>query len=257
MPRQRNGEPVGSHPLYARLLSLVNSDALPTIDLDREISNRSGAQSLRLNKRTHRPLPGQRRWWKLEPSQYLGPRMEESYSSEEKFIYSPYAWVFRYKAGLQPGPIASLRMRDAARQKGILLHRLLDLLLGARLRQEIRWRLDSFCSRRWNGRNLVRQQCKESAMTNAPFASRICRFFSGRAKIRVVHGDIKIRQNDNCTLMMRASTGHARETCPLHPKHLVLCQESDNIFKLSNLGFSKHKFHAPMRSQCRNYIRIK
>ena len=72
-----------------------------------------------------------RRWWKLDVAKHLGPRNQESYSSAEKFIHSPYAWVLNYKAGLRAGPIASLRLQDGARQKGTLLHRLLDRLLGA------------------------------------------------------------------------------------------------------------------------------
>jgi hypothetical protein len=79
----------------------------------------------------HRPLPTLRRWWKTNTSEHLQPRDVESYSSAEKFIYDPSAWVLQYKAGLKAGPVASLRLQADYRQEGALLHRMLDLLLVA------------------------------------------------------------------------------------------------------------------------------
>lgn len=133
VPRQRGGNRVARHPLHARLISLIEgkNPSLPTIDLDAEVSTGKASAPLELRSVKHLPLPALMRWWKLSVTKHLGPRTQESYSSAEKFIYSPYAWVLNYKAGLQPGPIASLRLQDARRQKGTLLHRLVDLLLAA------------------------------------------------------------------------------------------------------------------------------
>jgi hypothetical protein len=133
VPRQRGGNRVAHHPLHARLLSLLEgkNPSLPTIDLDGEMSIGKASAPLMVRGIEHQPLPTLKRWWKLNSTRHLGPRALESYSSAEKFIYSPYAWVLNYKAGLQPGPIASLRLRDARRQRGTLLHRLVDLLLAA------------------------------------------------------------------------------------------------------------------------------
>jgi hypothetical protein len=47
----------------------------------------------------------------LDASKHLQPRDAESYSSAEKFIYNPSAWVLHYKAGLKAGPVASLRLQ--------------------------------------------------------------------------------------------------------------------------------------------------
>ena len=140
VPRQRGGNRVAHHPLHARLLSLLEGKdpSLPTIDLDTAVATGKPSAPLKLRDIRHRPLPGLRRWWKLDVTKYLGPRTQESYSSAEKFVHSPYAWVLSYKAGLQSGPIASLRLQDAHRQRGTLLHRLLDLLLAAPS-TEINW----------------------------------------------------------------------------------------------------------------------
>jgi hypothetical protein len=141
LPRERTGEPVARHPLQARLLSVIDSKGmpLPVVDLDKVLSSDQSVDPFRLTAVERRPLLSVRRWWELHTSRHLAPRDQESYSSAEKFIYSPYAWVFRYKAHLQAGPMASLRLQDDQRQKGTLLHRLLDLLLAAPV-SEINWR---------------------------------------------------------------------------------------------------------------------
>jgi RecB family exonuclease len=78
----------------------------------------------------------------------------ESYSSAEKFIYNPSAWVLQYKAGLKAGPVASLRLQADYRQEGTLLHRVLDLLLAA-TGASINWQtcsqleLNSWLERTW------------------------------------------------------------------------------------------------------------
>jgi hypothetical protein len=132
-PRERAGEPVAHHPLLTRLLSLLDKESkpLPIVDLDYLISTGKADAPWHFVQANHRPLPTLRRWWKLNASKHLQPRDVESYSSSEKFIYNPSAWVLHYKAGLKIGPVASLRLQDDYRQEGTLLHRVLDLLLAA------------------------------------------------------------------------------------------------------------------------------
>jgi hypothetical protein len=152
--RQRAGEPVGRHPLHARLLGLIDAErpALPTRDLDAELVSSHAREPIQLVARDHRPLPRLRRWWKLNRS--LGPRDRESYTSLEKFTYSPYAWVLRHKAQLKAGPLATMRLEGNTRLKGILLHRLLELLL-ARPPEVVDWRtttrpqLDRWLENQW------------------------------------------------------------------------------------------------------------
>lgn len=93
-PRQRNGEPVATHPLFSRLQAMVNGK-FPTTHLDAELQRKkvSFAQPVK-----YAALKTSRRWWKLKDGIQLGPRSAESFSSTEKFIYSPYAWVLDYKA---------------------------------------------------------------------------------------------------------------------------------------------------------------
>jgi len=132
-PRERAGEPVAQHPLLTRLLSLLDKESkpLPIVDLDYLISTGRADAPWHFTQLNHRSLPTLRRWWKLKSSEHLQPREVESYSSAEKFIYNPSAWVLHYKAGLKVGPIASLRLQADYRQEGTLLHRVLDLLLAA------------------------------------------------------------------------------------------------------------------------------
>jgi hypothetical protein len=140
-PRQRGGEPVARHPLELRLLTLLDGESpkLPTLDLDAALEAGQPSPHLAIEPLPTRPLPRLRRWWKLPDGDKLGPRREESFSSSDKFIFSPYAWVLDYKAKLRPGTIANVRLTDDFRLKGTLLHRLLDLLAVAPTR-EIDWR---------------------------------------------------------------------------------------------------------------------
>ena len=155
-PRQRAREPVPRHPLELRLLTLLEdgSPKLPTLDLDATLAIGQSTTRLTLARMQPRALPQVRRWWKLSGGQQLGPRREESFSSADKFIFSPYAWVLDYKARLRPGTIAKARLADDFRLKGTLLHRLLDLLAAAPT-SKIDWRtasqqeLDCWIERCW------------------------------------------------------------------------------------------------------------
>ena len=139
-PRRKGSEPAVHHPLQARLQALLAKDTpLPLIDLDCALSGEAVPDLFDISNHKHRPLPPVRRWWKLASGEMLPPRSEESYSSLEKFIYSPYAWVLHYHARLRAGPLTKSRSHEGSRLKGTLLHRLLDLLLAAP-EDQICWR---------------------------------------------------------------------------------------------------------------------
>jgi hypothetical protein len=123
--RQRNGEPVATHPLFSRLQAMVDGQ-FPTTYLDMELQRKRvpSAESVK-----HIALRTTRRWWKLKDGTHFGPRSAESFSSAEKFIYSPYSWVLDYKAVLRPGVLSQFRMQSENVLHGNLLHRLLDLLV--------------------------------------------------------------------------------------------------------------------------------
>jgi len=70
------------------------------------------------------PLPVKTRWWQLPEDISLPKRESESYSSLDKFIYSPYQWVLNYQARLRAGALSELS--DNNRLKGSLAHRLFE-----------------------------------------------------------------------------------------------------------------------------------
>jgi hypothetical protein len=71
-----------------------------------------------------RPLPRIKRWWQLGDGTLLGPRKQESFTSLDAFIKSPYQWVLRYKAYLKAGTLAELP--SGSLLKGSLAHRLFE-----------------------------------------------------------------------------------------------------------------------------------
>ena len=75
------------------------------------------------------PLPLKRREWSITRAELLTPRPSESFSSLNKFIYSPWDWVLKYKARLKSGNVADLRIMDDAAKRGGLLHRFVETLL--------------------------------------------------------------------------------------------------------------------------------
>jgi PD-(D/E)XK nuclease superfamily len=123
-PRKRKGEPVVTHPLLSRIQAVVEGK-FPRTDLDMALQRKRISCA---DKIGHAALPTARRWWKLKDGKHFGIRPVESFSSAEKFIYSPYAWVLDYKAVLRPGVSNQFRMRSENVLSGNLLHRLLDLL---------------------------------------------------------------------------------------------------------------------------------
>jgi len=69
------------------------------------------------------PLPEKERWWRLKEIE-LPHRENESYSSIDKFLNSPYQWVLDYHAKLRLGPLA--QVHDEFRLKGLLIHNLYE-----------------------------------------------------------------------------------------------------------------------------------
>jgi hypothetical protein len=130
-PRQRNGEPVATHPLFSRLQAMVEGK-FPTTHLDMDLQRKKVPFAEQIK---HIAIRTPRRWWKLKDGTHFGPRSTESFSSAEKFIYSPYSWVLDYKAVLRPGVLSQFRMRSENVLHGNLLHRLLDLLVAGPLQK--------------------------------------------------------------------------------------------------------------------------
>ena len=70
-------------------------------------------------------LPEKQRWWNLPPGTAIHKRPQESYSSLQSLIYSPYQWLMRYGARIRPGSLTTLTEGNILR--GNLAHSLIEL----------------------------------------------------------------------------------------------------------------------------------
>jgi PD-(D/E)XK nuclease superfamily len=134
-PRMIGNEPALYHPFRDRIQSLIDG-ALPIFDLDRHLTDPNAAPPLplvtpKLYAFPRLTLAGIRRWWKLSGGQHLNSRDRESFSSSEKFIFNPTAWVLRYKAKLWNGRLLGADLVCGGRQRGNLLHRLFELVFAS------------------------------------------------------------------------------------------------------------------------------
>jgi hypothetical protein len=134
-PRMVGNEPAPHHPLRDRIQSLIAGN-LPIFDLDRDLADPNGAPALpllapKLHAFPHLRLPGIRRWWKISGGQHLDSRDRESFSSAEKFIFNPTAWVLQYKAKLRNGRLFGNDLTCGSRQRGNLLHRLNEYVFAS------------------------------------------------------------------------------------------------------------------------------
>lgn len=75
------------------------------------------------------PLPRAKREWQISDASKLAARDQESFSSLNKFIYSPWEWVLSYSAKLRAGAQYDYRIIDDARSRGSLLHGFVESLL--------------------------------------------------------------------------------------------------------------------------------
>ena len=136
-PRMVGNEPAPHHPFRDRIQSLIDGN-LPIFDLDRHLADPDAAPAWPLVAPTLHAfprlrLPGIRRWWKLSDGQYLDSRDLESFSSAQKFIFNPTAWVLRYKAKLRTGRLFGNDITCGVRQRGNLLHRLNEIVFASGL----------------------------------------------------------------------------------------------------------------------------
>jgi hypothetical protein len=144
-PRWVRNELVAHHPLRDRIQTLIVGK-LPVFDLDQYLADPVSIRkpvllTPELEESSHRPLPRNRRWWKLPSGHCLGPRDRESFTSAEKFIFSPYQWVFEYKARLRQGILFGNPIVRQSRQRGNLLHRLSELVFASN--SPIDWKVAS------------------------------------------------------------------------------------------------------------------
>ena len=165
IPRRTGNELSAHHPLFDRIQSVVNHK-LEVLDLDRYLTDplqvRTPVSVEPIVSLTRCPLPGIRRWWKLAEGRHLGPRDLESFSSAQKYIFSPYDWVLNYKAKLRPRVLFRNKIANTSRQNGNLLHRLIELLFAPSA--NVRWVSSSQTEiERWVGDEWVKLLPAEAA----------------------------------------------------------------------------------------------
>lgn len=124
LPRSDGAEAVRHHPLWSTLAALCE-DSVPELVVEEAFAG-STALPLALSKQARQPLPGYQRWWQIGRADLLTARQQESYSSLESFIKSPYQWVLNYKARLHMGSLHNIEAGN--RQKGNLMHHLCQRL---------------------------------------------------------------------------------------------------------------------------------
>ncbi|AGA32925.1 hypothetical protein TVNIR_1252 [Thioalkalivibrio nitratireducens DSM 14787] len=165
-PRRRGDEPVADHPLADRIRAVLGESGLTTVDVDRLLEDGTPHPWLPVPTEAidYRPLPVPRRWWSLAGRPGIAVREVESYSSLQAFLNHPHQWVLEHVAALYPGRLADPVLGN--RQKGVLLHRLVEWLFGA---PDLDWRgADRTAVRRWIDRRLPELLEREGANLHLP-----------------------------------------------------------------------------------------
>ena len=114
-----------SHPIWDQISSSL--EGWQEINIESTILENKAIpafSSLSFEPPKFTPLPPIKRWWALNNGELLTKRSMESYSSLDNFFYSPYQWVFKYKARLFPGVLHEIS--DGNLLKGSLVHKLFE-----------------------------------------------------------------------------------------------------------------------------------
>lgn len=156
LPQQRAGKPVVQHPLIGRLRSLLKEGArLPMRNLDEVLPANPAADQKNLRYLDPVLLPQKRRWWQLPASISVPLREQESFTSLEKFIYTPQLWVLEYAAKIRSGQLSTEQLDCGPRLYGTLIDRLAEELFAANPPDHIDWskatadQLEIWTRKRW------------------------------------------------------------------------------------------------------------
>lgn len=134
LPKVSGSDAVRHHPLWDRICAMTHN-TVPQLDLAASLhAPASSGVPLMLEPLQSGGLPPPVRWWSLKDPNLLSCRQQESFSSLQSFIFSPYQWVLKYKAALKSGNLVDIQ--DGNRQKGTLLHRLFENLFNSK---KINW----------------------------------------------------------------------------------------------------------------------
>lgn len=140
LPQQQGGAVVARHPFLNRLQGLLGKSPLPILNVDAQLRAAQAPPGIAIAETPPYSLPELRRWWRLPEGIKLPARAEESFSSAEKFLYSPYHWVLQHPARLRRGVLSSQQLHSAQRLHGNLLHRLTEWLFNEPPPTGLDWR---------------------------------------------------------------------------------------------------------------------
>lgn len=156
LPQQQGGAVVARHPFLNRLQGLLGKSPLPILNVDSQLRAAQAPPGIAIAETPPYSLPELRRWWRLSEGINLPARANESFSSAEKFLYSPYHWVLQHPARLRRGVLSSQQLHSAQRLHGNLLHRLTEWLFneppptGLDWRHATRGAVEAWVSGHWN-----------------------------------------------------------------------------------------------------------
>lgn len=145
LPQQQGGAVVARHPFLNRLQGLVGKSPLPIQNVDVRLRAAQAPPGIAFAETPPYSLPELRRWWRLPEGVKLSARAEESFSSAEKFLYSPYHWVLQHPARLRRGVLSS-QIHSAQRLHGNLIHRLTERLFNEPPPTGLDWRHATQCA---------------------------------------------------------------------------------------------------------------
>lgn len=111
------------HPIWLSIERIFESGSIPIQSVEDILENKLPiTQAFPVQ---HKPLPQQRRWWRLEKGM-IPERKRHSFSSLEKLIHNPFEWVMRYSAQINPPNILSVSNGNML--LGSIAHRSVELL---------------------------------------------------------------------------------------------------------------------------------
>jgi hypothetical protein len=121
----------GHHPVFDEIVAVVKGWTETRVDqLMRDPARLPIADSLPATQTIdQKVLPSKQRWWQLPAGATIGKRDEESFSSLERFLQSPYRWVLDYQARIRGGAIDDLS--DGPLLRGNLVHSLFETYFNA------------------------------------------------------------------------------------------------------------------------------
>jgi len=132
-PGQVNASQVSPHPFWDEIRYLLNLDATPYVDVVWKTAGFFSKKDSRIfdfsvPKKAVSPCPppGFEPVWETRPGM-IAPRPEESFSSMDRLIRCPRAWVMQYILKLEPP--TSLSVPDGNQAAGTLAHKIVEMIL--------------------------------------------------------------------------------------------------------------------------------